>query len=340
MKAVYITGDHRMEIREVPKPVIRREDDVLIRITAASVCACDSEIAEGSHPFAGTDMILGHEFGGIVEETGRGVSDLKPGDKVCVDPVTACGECPSCRRGRPNICLRLQTMGVHRDGGFTEYVCVSRGQVYAYQNREISPYLLSLAEPFSIGAQTNFRADTGPLDKVVVIGAGAIGLCAMQAAKMRGAAVMVTDVIENRLKRASSVGADLAVNAAETAFRGAVEEFTDGYGADVIINTACVPGTMEDSVLAAAYGGRIVTVGLVGYPSRIVQAELTKKELSIHGSRLSTRLFAPVVQGIDRGVLTPEKLVTHKIHFTNIQRGFDIIKEKPESVCKIVLTFD
>lgn len=340
MKAVYITKEHKMEIRERLKPEIKNEDDVLIRITAASICACDSEIAEGSHPFAGTDMILGHEFGGIVEEVGSGVRDLKPGDKVCVDPVTSCGECPSCRRGRPNICLSLRTMGVHRDGGFTEYVCVQRKQVYAFKNQLISEHLLSLAEPFSIGAQANFRADTGPKDKVVVIGAGAIGLCAMQMARMRGACVLITDMIDERLKRAEDMGADIAVNVSKTDFQEAVQKFTKGYGADVIINTACARGTMEDSVMAAAFGGRIVTVGLVSDPSLIKQSELTKKELSIYGSRLSTRLFSQVVEGIDHGILSPEKLVTHNVHFTDIEKGFQIIKKQPQSVCKIVLTFD
>ena len=340
MKAVYITKEHKMEIRELPKPDIRQADDVLIGITAASICACDSEIAEGSHPFAGTEMILGHEFGGIVEAAGSAVTDLKPGDKVCVDPVTSCGKCPSCRRKRPNICLSLQTMGVHRNGGFTEYVCVSRKQVHAYRDQTISNELLSLAEPFSIGAQTNYRAGTGSLDKVVVIGSGAIGLCAMQAARMRGAAVMMTDVIENRLSRARDMGADLTADVSRKDFHKTVMDFTDGQGADVIINTACVAGSMEESIAAAAYGARIVTVGLVSYPSQIPQSELTKKELDIYGSRLSTRLFPMVVDGIDRGKLTPDRLVTHRFHFTEIEKGFEIIKTQPQNVCKVVLTFD
>ena len=259
---------------------------------------------------------------------------------MCVDPVTSCGRCPSCRRGRPNICHSLRTMGVHRNGGFTEYVCVSRKQVYAYRNQAIPNELLSLAEPLSIGAQTNYRANTGPLDKVLVIGSGAIGLCAMQAARMRGAAVMVTDVIEKRLSRALDMGAELTAGVPKKDFQRSVMDFTHGQGADVIINTACVGGSMEEAIAAAAYGARIVTVGLVSRPSLIPQSELTKKELDIYGSRLSTRLFSTVVDGIDRGKLTPDRLVTHRFHFTDIEKGFEIIKSQPQNVCKVVLTFD
>lgn len=339
MKAVYINSDHLLEIREMAQPKIQNPMDIKIKITSASLCACDHEIAEGKHPFAGADMVLGHEFGGIVEEVGTKVSDIRPGDKVCVDPLTSCGVCHSCLSKRPNICTDLKTMGVHINGGFTEYIVVDRRQVHPYGNQAISEKILSLAEPYSVGAQTNLRADTQLGDKVVVIGAGAIGLCAMQVAKMRGADVLVADLVDNRLKRAEEMGADAAVNTGKKDFMAQVMEFTDGLGADVIINTACAGGTMESAIEAAAYGARIVTVGLNQIPCTFAQADLTKKEITICGSRLSTRLFPYVVKGIDRGFLTPEKLVTHWIKLENIREGFELSKNHPDNVCKVMIDF-
>ena len=186
---------------------ICNQHDVLLRITSAGICAVDLAIAAGTHPFAKAGMIMGHEFGGIVEQTGASVSALKAGDKVTVDPVCACGACHSCGLGRPNICRHLETMGVHRDGGFADFFVVDQSRVYRYQNQDLDTTLLGVAEPYSIGAQTNMRAGVTTRDFVVVLGAGAIGLTAMQDAKRRSAKVLVVDLIDARLERAAQMGA-------------------------------------------------------------------------------------------------------------------------------------
>ena len=167
MKAVYVNEAHRLEIVDLPKPEITRDDDVLIRITSAGICSSDLEIAAGVHPFARYPMIIGHEFGGIVEQVGAGVTHVAAGDRVTVDPVTSCGKCHSCLQGKPNVCLHLATMGVHRDGGFAEYAVVPEKNVYVFRKLGIDPSILGLAEPYSIGVQTNFRGGTRKGDRVM-----------------------------------------------------------------------------------------------------------------------------------------------------------------------------
>ena len=192
MKAVYVNEAHRLEIVELPKPEIRHDNEVLIRITSAGICSSDQEIAAGVHPFARYPMIIGHEFGGVVEAVGAGVSRAAVGDKVTVDPVTSCGRCHSCLRGKPNVCLHLAIMGVHRDGGFAQYAVVPEQDVYVFRSPDVDVSLLGLAEPYSIGMQANFRAGTRKGDRVMVLGAGPIGICAMQEARWRGAEVTMT----------------------------------------------------------------------------------------------------------------------------------------------------
>jgi len=340
MKAIYVSSDYKMDIIDCPKPVIQNADDVLIKVTSAGICSSDLEIIAGRHPFARYPMIVGHEFGGIVEAIGNVVTDLQTGDKVTVDPVTSCGTCHSCKIGKPNVCLNLKTMGVHQNGGFCQYVVVPFKQVYCFANQSIDQSLLGLAEPFSIGAQINYRAEITVRDHVLIMGSGPIGLCAMQEAKHRGASVMMTDLINSRLLRAKDMGADFVVNAGTEVIE---ELFVSTFGEaapDVVIDTVCTPDSFSQAIRYAAFGGRVVIVGVETRASQVCQADIMKKELTILGSRLNLGQFAHVVEGIDKGYLEPQKLCSHTLPFSEIESGLRLIKEQPEKVCKINLSFE
>ena len=339
MKAIRLNQRGQIEIVELPKPALAKDDDVLIRITSAGICAADLEIIEGRHPFATPGNILGHEFGGVVEAVGAAVQHVGVGDKVSVDPVCACGQCHACAIGKPNVCEHLQTMGVHRNGGFCEYVCVDADHVYRFADQSISEKLLGVVEPYSIGAQNNSRANVSSADTVLVIGAGAIGLCALQDAKRRGARVIVTDLYESRLHRAESMGADIAIASRKTDIDNILKAATDRHGPDVVIITASSSSLIEDSIRYVAAGGRIVVVGLSQQPCRVNQADLVGKEISIFGSRLSSRLFGYVVEGFDNRSYAPELLVSHFFPPDAFLEAITLIRTQPESTCRVVLTF-
>lgn len=320
-------------------PSISRDDDVLIRVTSAGICTADLEIIAGVHPFAKPGNVLGHEFGGIVEAVGASVQRLSVGDKVAVDPVCSCGTCHACRIGKPNVCRNLQTMGVHRDGGFCEYVCVREEHVHRFADQSIRETLLATVEPYSIGAQNNHRAGVSAADTVLIIGAGAIGLCALQDARRRGARVIVTDLYESRLRRAEAMGADISISSKKADMDGILRSITDQHGPDVIINTAGDPALVEACVRYVAAGGRIVIVGLSTQPSQIRQSDIVGKEISIFGSRLNTRLFDYVISGFDDGSYNPDLLVSHFFPLTAFNSAIDLIRAQPESTCRVVLTF-
>ena len=340
MKAVHVSRSHGPVIAELPKPEICHEDQVLIRVTSAGICSSDVEVAGGTHPFAKYPMIMGHEFGGIVEAVGAKVEGIAVGDKVTVDPVTSCGTCHSCLRGKQNVCRRLATMGVHRDGGFAEYAAVPCRNVYRFRNGKTDPGLLGLAEPYSIGVQINHRACTGKGDQVMILGSGPIGICAMQEARFRGAAVAMTDLVTARLERAKRMGADFVIHAGETDPLGWADRQYGGDGADVVVDTVGTAASLAQAVELAAYGGTIVNVSLNKTPAMIRQSEITKKELTIVGSRLNLNHFRHVVDNIENGWFQPELLKSHSFHFTQIQEALDLIRTRPEKVMKVVLEFN
>ena len=141
MKAIKVIEPFKVEIVDVPKPVIERKDDVIIRITSGGICGSDIGIYNGTNSLATYPRLIGHEFGGIVTEVGEAVTAVKPGDKVAVDPVRSCGHCYACRIGRHNVCSTLEVMGVHRDGGFAEYVSAPEANVHIFQNDFYEYYL-------------------------------------------------------------------------------------------------------------------------------------------------------------------------------------------------------
>ena len=210
MKAIKVTKPFEVEIVDVPNPEITSDTDVIVRVTSGGICGSDIGIYNGTNSLATYPRIIGHEFGGIVTEVGKAVTSVKPGDKVAVDPVVSCGHCYACSIGRHNVCSTLEVMGVHRDGGFSQFVKADEANIHLF-HKDFDESLLGLVEPFTIGMQINNRGQITKDDKMLIMGSGPIGICALQVAKQRGAKVIMTDLVEERLKKAVSMGADEVV---------------------------------------------------------------------------------------------------------------------------------
>jgi L-gulonate 5-dehydrogenase len=186
----------------------------------------------------------------------------------------------------------------------------------------------------------NHRADIHAGDKVLVMGAGPIGVSVLQVAKSRGAEVMITDIVDARLERSLSMGADIAVNVTKDDLGKVVASFTGGEGMPVIVDSVCSTASFEQSVSLASQAGRVVTLGLLSKPSAIAMVELTKKELDIRGSRLNNHRFPEVIRGFEDGSLTPETMFTSVFHFTEVEKAIARLLEHPELECKVTLRFD
>ena len=339
MKAIKVTEPFKVEVVEIEKPVIKNDDDVIVKITSGGICGSDMGIWNGSNSLATYPRIIGHEFGGIVSEIGKNVTKVKVGDKVAVDPVISCGHCYPCRIGRHNVCTTLEVMGVHRNGGFTEYVKAPQNNIHKF-NVDFDDSLLALVEPYTIGMQINNRLEVTGDDIVLIMGSGPIGICAMQVAKTRGATVIMTDIVKERLEKAKGMGADYTLLTGKDNLEDKINEITHGDGIPVVIDTVCIPSTFEESVKLACAAGRVAVIGLKSQPSNIVMAEITKKELTLVGSRLNRNCFDDVIELFEKGKVNPEKLKTAEFDFKDIRQAIDLIEKSPQDVLKVVLKFD
>lgn len=340
MKAIIVDQPMSLRVADVPKPVIG-DKEVLIRVISAGICGSDIGIYYGTNSLVTYPRLIGHEYGGEVVEIGREVKNLKVGDLVAVDPVRSCGHCYACTHDRHNVCSTLEVTGVHRDGGFAEYVAAEEQYCYTMDMPGFPKEYLCLVEPYSIGVQVNHRGRVAAGDNVLIMGSGPIGLCIMQAAKYRGATVTMTDLVDSRLQRALEMGADHVLNGGDADYQQQALALTEnGQGFTVVIDTVCAAWSFPQALDMACPAGRVVSLGLIDKPSQVAQVSITKKELDVVGSRLSNYRFPEVIECFKNGAFTPEKLCTHKISYQDAEKAFHEIKEHPENVCKIIISFN
>lgn len=339
MKAIRVDSPKNIEIAEVAMPNQPIEEEVLIKIKAAGICGSDLHIYHGTSPVATYPRIIGHEFVGEIVGVGEKVQDLQVGDHVTVDPVVNCGTCYPCSIGRHNVCTSLKVRGVHTDGGFSEYVSFPQKYVYKISS-ELPWETAALIEPYSIGAQVLARGEIVRGDTVLILGAGPIGLIISQVVKKVGAKAIITDIIEERLEMALEMGADVVINTTKQDMREVVMKETNGCGVTVVIEAVGLPKLLEDGVKVACPAARVVVLGFTETPSQIAQLDITKNELDIRGSRLNAHKFPQVIEWFNKRELNPEKLISHKFRFTEINKAIHLIETEPKKVCKVVLLFD
>lgn len=338
MKAVQVTGPHQLSIVEREKPVITHEQDVLIKVKMVGICGSDIHIYHGTNPLATLPRVIGHEVTGVVEAIGDEVDTLSVGDKVVLEPIESCGQCYACRSGRGNVCSNLEVYGVHRDGGLQEYMVLPQKLVHKVKE-ELDYKESVLVEPFTIGAQANWRGDVRDGDTVFIMGAGPIGLCCLKVAKTKGATVIISDLNESRLAFAKECGADHTIDASRVRVIEEVMELTKQEGANVVIDAVCFPQTFEQAIEAASAAGRVVVLGFDERPSHITQLPITKKEVTITGSRLQTNQFPVVIEMFNDRTIDTRGMVTQEFPLDRIEEAIRLIETSPEDVLKVVISF-
>ena len=228
MKGVQIVEPNKLQIVDLEKPQIDKENNVLVRMVAAGICGSDVGIYHGTNAAATYPRIIGHENVGIVEEIGEGVTRVKVGDRVIIDQVTACGHCYACRKGRPNVCGSLKVRGVHIDGGYREYMAVPDRDCY------LVPEILSdeeavMIEPTTIAVQCCSRAELESEDTVMIIGSGALGSSILRIVKLYNPkAIIVTDIDDAKLEEAKKNGATYTINSLKEDVPAKAHELTGG----------------------------------------------------------------------------------------------------------------
>lgn len=208
MKSVVIREPNNLVIEQRPLPV-PAAGEVRVKVKLAGICGSDSHIYRGHNPFAKYPRVIGHEFFGIIDAVGDGVDKKRIGDRVSVDPVISCGECYPCSIGKPNVCTSLVVLGVHRDGGFSQYATVPAKNAFTIPDA-ISDKHAVMIEPFTIAANVTGQAAPRENDVALIYGAGPMGLTTVQALKgvYNVKQIIVADRIDERLAMAKNCGAD------------------------------------------------------------------------------------------------------------------------------------
>lgn len=338
MLAIAVETPGRLVLREAP-PAEPGAGEVALRVVRGGICGSDLHILHGSNPFAVYPRIIGHEMAGVLTSIGPDIAGLAPGDHVVIDPVIACGQCRSCRIGRPNVCARLQVLGVHRDGGFrTEFVVPAANAIKV--PKTLSFATAAMAEPFSVAA--NVLANTGcdDSDTVLIYGAGTVGLTVLQVARLYGARTIVADIDIARLTRAEALGADRVIHSAREPVPAAVAGETEGLGPTLVIDGAGLPQLLAEAVAVVSPAGRIGLLGFSPEPSALVQQLVVAKELTIVGSRLNRRRLPQVVEWLAAGRLDAEALVTQTFAAADARAAFDLLETAPGRALKVQLAFD
>lgn len=301
MRAAQLIGPGQIELVEAQKPVIKKEHEVLVRVKAVGICGTDLHTFQGERDDIVFPRVMGHELSGIVEEVGSAVTRVSAGAHVIYDPVNACGHCKTCESGHENVCAEVKCFGVQMDGGFQDYIVVEESHLYPI-GKEIPFTTAALGEPFSIAANILAKAQIEPEDNVVIFGAGTIGIAVLQAARQYGASVLVTDVSDEKLALAKKFGAAHIVNSKTVDLETALIEYT-GRGADVVIDAVGFASLLEQAVKIASPCARIVEIGFDGRPAAISPVDLTKRELTIYGSRMNCHRFDTVSEWLEKGII-------------------------------------
>lgn len=339
MKAVQIVKPEQLEIIEVEKPVIDEKNNVLVKMTAAGICGSDVGIYHGTNAAATYPRIIGHEMVGVVAEVGSNVTNLKVGDRVIINQVTSCGTCYPCRKGRGNVCDHLAVRGVHIDGGYREFIAVPESDCYVLPD-SLSDQDAVMIEPTTIAIQSCTRAQLEKDDMLLLYGAGALGSSILRIARQFCDHIIVADVVDDKLAEAKAAGAKYTINSMKENFLEKVLEYTEGRGATVSIDAACVKDSLLNLLKATGNAGRVITMGFSTAATEVNQFLITSKELDVRGSRLQNKMFGKAIEMINEGKLDLNGSISHTFPLTKAQEAFDFVDSRDPSIRKIVLTFD
>ena len=303
MKAAVLCEPGRIEVQSVavPEPA---PGEVLIRVSLAGICGSDHTLYKGSFNVP-LPVIPGHEAVGRIEALGDGVTSLTVGQRVTIQPNLACGKCFACQHGHPNICQSKIRIGIDRNGVFGEYATVPASYVWPVPD-DVGDEVAAMAEPLAVCVHATGVDTPGPKDRVLIFGAGVIGLLTLQLAALKGAEVTACDLSPQRLELARQMGAAHTI--------GPDQSMDDYHGAfDLIYETCGAPVAFSRSVELAAPKGRIVILGLGAESHAASTTLIVRKELKIMGSLIYTNEFPEALRLLQGGAIKTAPLATSRV---------------------------
>jgi threonine dehydrogenase-like Zn-dependent dehydrogenase len=278
MKALVLHNPGHASIETTPEP-LATNGEILLKVQMVGLCGSDLNSFRGLNPLISFPRIPGHEVcATVVQENGS----LPEGTHVALFPYTSCGECASCRRGRPNACQFNQTLGVQRDGALAEFIVMPPKKLFP---AKLTPMELCLVEPLAVGFHAVARGRVTFDDTVVVFGCGGVGLGAVAGSNARGATTICVDVDDEKLKLARAAGGAHTINSFKEPLHHRLLELTEGRGPDAVIEAVGTAATFRAAVEEVAFTGRVVYIGYTKEPVSYETKLFLQKELDVLGSR-------------------------------------------------------
>ena len=332
MKALVYYGPGKRSWEDVPDPAVQDPEDAVVRVDGFTICGTDLHILRGDVPEVESGRVLGHEAVGTVTDVGAGVRTVRPGDRVLMSCISACGRCRFCREGRYGQCLGGGgwVLGHLIDGVQAEAVRIpfADGSVHVLPEAIGDEAALMFADIMPTSYEVGvLNGGVRPGDTVVIVGAGPIGLAAVQTARLfTPRQVVVVDPVESRRAAALAFGADRALSPDDDVV-ATVREITGGLGADVAIEAVGLPATFDLTVAVVRPGGHVANVGVHGKPTTLHLEELWIRDVTITTGLVDTSTTATLLELMRAGKLDAGRLVTHRFGFDEVPQAYDVFAD-------------
>ena len=339
MKAIQLEQPKQFRAIQISEPPSPGPGEALLRVHRIGICGTDLSGYLGKMPFFSYPRIPGHELGVEVLAVGAGVTNVQPGDRCSVEPYLNCGHCYSCRRGHTNCCETNKTLGVMCDGGMCERLVLPARKLHV--SAELTFDQLALVETLAIGCHAVNRGEPKPGEHVLIIGAGPIGLSAVEFARLSGAKTIVMDMNEQRLAfvREEMGVPDTILTRGDGEEIKRLSELTNGQLADVVVDATGSNKSMAQALNYCAFRGRLVYVGITQNEISFPHAPaLHRRELDIRASRNALPGdFARIIKLIEDGSISTQPWITHRAAFDDMIEAFPSWTQPETGVIKAVV---
>jgi alcohol dehydrogenase len=336
MKALSLAEPKRWERLEIAEPAAPGPEDAVVRVATVGICGTDLSGYLGKMPFFSYPRIPGHELGVEVVAVGSQVTNVRPGDRCAVEPYINCRQCYACKRGHTNCCEKHQTLGVHCDGGLRPLFTVPARKLHI--SRKLGFEQLALVETLAIGCHAVDRSGLQAHESCLIIGAGPIGLSALEFAKLTGAKIIVLDMNDGRLEFCrKTMGVQHTLQPGDK-LEQELRELTDGHLPDVVIDATGSSASMSAAFGLITHAGRLVYVGITTDEVKFRHPIFHKPEGTLLCSRNAlSRDFSRIVGLIEEGRIDTGPWITHRTKFDDLIEVFPSFTRPETGVIKAVV---
>ena len=330
----------KIEFRQVETPTPQK-GQVLVRIRRIGICGSDIHVYHGKHPFTRYPITQGHEVSGEIAALGEGVTGLRLGQKVTIEPQVVCGACHPCRHGKYNLCENLKVMGFQTTGTASEYFAVDQQKITPLPD-EMSYDQGAMIESLAVAVHAVRRFGDIQGQRVAVLGAGPIGNLVAQTAKGMGAhSVMITDISQLRLDLAQKCGVDYCVNTKERDFGQALVDCFGPDKADVIYDCAGNDLTMDQAIQNARKGSAIILVAVFAARAHVDLAVLNDHELDLNTTMMYRHPdYLTAIQLVNDKKVLLDPLMSRHFPFKEYQAAYEYIDSHREDTMKVLIDVD